>query len=263
MFLDTIMTHKLDEVARLKLNRPLAEVRTAAESAAPPLDFIAAVRRPSGAAGDRPRLIAEVKCASPSRGVLVKDFDPLRLAGIYQKNGAAAISVLTDERFFQGRLEYLSQIAALSPRLPVLRKDFILDAYQVYEARAAGADAILLIAACLQPAHLRDLHTLARELGLAPLVEVHNEAEVEAALTCQPVLMGFNNRDLHTFVTRMEVCLRLRALVPSGTTTVAESGIHTRNDVDRLAEAGMDAILVGEALVTAPDVAAAVRNLAA
>jgi indole-3-glycerol phosphate synthase len=263
MFLETIMTHKLDEVARLKLNRPLGTVRAAAESAGPPLDFVRAVMRPESLPGARPRLIAEVKCASPSRGVLVKDFDPLRLAGLYQQNGAAAISVLTDERFFQGRLEYLSQIAALSPRLPVLRKDFILDAYQVYEARAAGADAALLIAACLEPAQLRDLHTLARELGLAPLVEVHNEAELESALTCHPVLVGFNNRDLHTFVTRLEVCLRLFTLLPAGITAIAESGIHTRADVDRLAEAGMDAILVGEALVTAPDVAAAVRNLAA
>lgn len=262
MFLDMIIPHKLEEVALRKQVRPLVEVRLAAGQAAPALDFAGALRRPGGAPEASPRLIAEVKCASPSRGRLVQDFDPLRLARLYQQNGAAAISVLTDERFFQGRLDYLSQIAALSPRLPVLRKDFILDPYQVYEARAAGADAVLLITACLEPAVLQDLHALACDLGMAPLVEVHNAPELETALTCRPRLVGINNRDLHTFVTRLETSLELRPLIPPGIAVVAESGFHTRADIDRLAGAGVDAILVGEALVTAADTGAAVRSLA-
>jgi len=238
---------------------PLAEVRAQAEGTARPPDFLAAVRR---SPGERPRLIAEIKRASPSRGLLLADFDPLRLARTYRENGAAAISVLTDERFFQGSLEHLRQVSALQPRLPTLRKDFILEAYQLYEARAAGASAALLIAACLDAARLRALRELAEELGLTALVEAHDRLELELALASGARLVGINNRDLHTFVTSLETTLRLCALVPAGTVVVAESGIHARADIDRLAEVGVDAVLVGEALVTAADVAARVRELA-
>jgi indole-3-glycerol phosphate synthase len=257
--LDEILAHKRQEVALSLQARPLAQVQAAAFRNGLPLDFQAALRRPAGA---RPRLIAEVKRASPSRGLLVKDFDPLRLARTYQQNGAAAISVLTDVRFFQGSLDHLAQVAALQPRLPVLRKDFILEPYQVYEARAAGADALLLIAAALELARLVELQRLARELGMAALIEVHNLPELQTALACGASLVGINNRDLHTFVTSLETTRALRPHVPQGVTLVAESGIHTAQDVDFLAEIGVDAILVGEALVTAPDVGAKVRTLA-
>ena len=170
-------------------------MRRQAEEAAPPQDFIAALRQSTA----QPALIAEAKKASPSKGLLATNFDPLKLAQDYQESGAAAMSVLTDVNYFQGHLDYLRQIAALPQRLPLLRKDFLFDPYQVYEARAAGADAVLLIVAHLSSAQLRDLHQLAVELGMAALVEVHTQAELEAALACDPQLVGINNRDLHTF----------------------------------------------------------------
>ncbi len=257
--LDEILIHKRVELAERMAAVPLEQVRAAAEAGLTPLDFCAALRRPAGA---RPRLIAEVKCASPSRGLLVADFDPLGLAATYCANGAAAISVLTDERFFRGSLEHLRQVAALLPRLPVLRKDFILEEYQLYEARAAGASAVLLIVAALAPARLRVLQAACDRLGLAALVEVHAEDEVEAALASGARLVGINNRDLGTFQVKLETSLCLRPLIPAGVMVVAESGIHKRADVDCLAAAGVDAVLVGEALVTAGDVAAKVRELA-
>lgn len=261
--LEEIFAHKREEVARRKVEQPLNAVRSAAESAGPPLDLVNAVRaRVVAGSPAYPRLIAEVKKASPSRGLLAPDFDPLRLARLYQENGAAAISVLTDERYFQGSLEYLRQIAALRPRLPLLRKDFVYDPYQVYEARLAGADAVLLIVAMLAPTQLQELHALARELGMAALVEVHSETEMRAALDCNPALVGINNRDLRDFSVHLETTLRLRPLAPPGVCLVAESGIHSRSDAARLGEAGIDAILVGEALVTAAEVGAQVRNLA-
>jgi indole-3-glycerol phosphate synthase len=255
--LDEIFAYKREEVAARQRVISLGQVRSDAEQTAPPLDFIAGLH----ASDHRPALIAEVKRASPSRGVLVENFDPLGLAAIYQQNGASAISVLTDERYFQGHLDYLRSIARLTPRLPLLRKDFICDAYQVFEARAAGADCVLLIAAYLEAGELRDLHTLARELGMAALVEVHSREELETALTCSPRLVGINNRDLRDFTVRLETTLLLRPFVPDGVTLVSESGIHTSADAQRLADEGIDAVLVGEALVTAPDVAAKVRSL--
>lgn len=255
--LDEIFAYKREEVAARRQAAPLSAVREAAEQAALPLDFIAALR----AAPRRPALIAEVKCASPSRGVMVKDFEPLHLAEVYRQNGASAISVLTDERYFHGHLDYLRDIARLPSRPPLLRKDFICDPYQVYEARAAGADCVLLIAAYLDRPQLGDLHALASELNMAALVEVHSRAELESALTCGPQLVGINNRDLRDFTVRLETTLSLLSLVPEGVTLVSESGIHTREDVVRLAAAGVDAILVGEALVSAADVAAKVRSL--
>ena len=190
---------------------------------------------------------------------MVADFDPLRLAKIYAVNGAAAISVLTDERYFKGHLDYLRQVRLQYPDLLLLRKDFIFDPYQVYEARSAGADAVLLIVASLEAAQLAELQTLARRLGMTALVEVHTKQEMEKALACQADLIGINNRNLHTFHTSLQTTLRLCPLVPPGVMVVAESGIHNPADVGLLYQAGIDAILVGEALVTAPDIAAKVR----
>ena len=255
-----IFAHKVTEVEQKQRAHPLAEVRAQAERSPRPLAFIDALRRTPG---QRPALIAEVKQASPSRGTLTSDFDPLRLARLYQHNGASAISVLTDERYFKGSLDNLRQIAELTPRLPLLRKDFIYDPYQVYEARAAGADAVLLIAAHLEPARLRDLHALVHELGMAALVEVHTAGELAAAVeACRPPLVGINNRNLQDFSVSLETTLHLAGLLPTGTCRVAESGIHTPADIDRVAAAGVDAVLVGEALVTAPDAAAKVRSMA-
>lgn len=255
-----IFAHKRVEVAEQQSRTPLAEVRAAVEAAPPTLDFVAALRRPPEA---KPRLIAEIKRASPSRGLLAPIPDPTVLAQVYMDNGAAAISVLTDQRYFQGSLDDLRAVAGMKARVPLLRKDFLCDPYQVYQARAAGADAVLLIAASLDKAELRDLHVLASELGLAALVEVHDESELEKALAaCNPGLVGVNNRNLRDFSVRLETTLALRARVPYGVCMVAESGIHSAADVERLREAGVDAILVGEALVTAPEPAAKVRSLA-
>lgn len=258
--LDAILAHKRAELAALKESTSLAAMRAMAENAAPPLDFEAAIRRsPQG----RPRLIAEIKRASPSRGLLARaEFDPLRLAEAYRDNGASAFSVLTDERFFGGSLENLRQVAALQPRLPVLRKDFILEEIQIYEARSAGASAVLLIVACLEHSQLRDFSALAKALGMTALVEVHSLPELEVALQAEAQVIGINNRDLRTFDVHLETTLRLCPHIPQGLAVVAESGIHTRADVDVLAEAGVDALLVGEALVVAQDTAAKVKELA-
>lgn len=258
--LDEIFAQKALEVEDLKQSRPLDEVRRQAAQAAPARNFIGALRR---LPGQRPALIAEIKRASPSRGVLIREFDPIRLAHLYIENGASAISVLTEARYFQGGLDILLQMTGLEPRPPILRKDFIFDPYQVYEARAAGADAILLIAAYLPPEALARLHSLAASLGMAALVEVHTQAEVEKALSaCQPPLLGINNRNLADFTVDLANTARLRSLIPDGTVVVAESGIHSPADIDQLMPAGIDAILVGEALVTAPDPAARIRSLA-
>ncbi|HWQ14935.1 MAG TPA: indole-3-glycerol phosphate synthase TrpC, partial [Roseiflexaceae bacterium] len=250
-----------------------------AAAAPPPRDFAAALRG-TGASRDWPALIAEVKKASPSKGVLIEHFDPLALARTYAENGAAALSVLTDARFFQGSLKYLEGIregqtgdtrhatrdaAASSPvSCPLLRKDFILEPYQVYEARAYGADALLLIVAALADEALRALLALTHELGMQALVEVHDEAELERALEAGASLVGVNNRDLHTFATTLETTGRIAARLPAvgRPLLVSESGICTHADVARVRDWGADAILVGEALVTAGDIAARVRELA-
>jgi indole-3-glycerol phosphate synthase len=257
--LDEIFAAKHVEVRQRNRLIPLVEIRRRAEAAPPPHDFAGALCRPT--AQSPLRLIAEIKRASPSRGTLSKDFNALRLATVYRDNGAAAISVLTDEKYFQGSLDILEKVAALPARPPLLRKDFLYDPYQVYEARAAGGDAVLLIAAALDTQQLADLSALARELKMAALVEVHNQVELEAALSCCPALIGVNNRDLRTFEVSLDTCLRLRPLIPAGTLAVAESGIHTHQDVEQLAQAGFDAMLVGEKLVTAVDPAAALRDL--
>lgn len=256
--LDQIFAHKREEIAGRAHRLPLEAVSLAAETVPPARPFLI----PRIGFAERPALIAEVKHRSPSRGLLAPGFDPLRLARLYIENGAAAISVLTDERFFGGHIDHLRQIANLPGRPPLLRKDFLCDPYQVYEARAAGADAVLLIVAGLPADTLRELHALALALGMTPLVEVHTRAELETALDLRPLLVGINNRNLHDFGVQLETTLALRPFVPPGIAVVSESGIHTRQDVDRLAECGIDAILVGEAIVTAPDPQAKLRELA-
>ncbi len=259
--LEEIFAHKQVEVEREKSAHPLRDLRQEAEAAPPPLDFTAALRH--NHPGQHPALIAEIKRSSPSRGSINAGLDPVELARIYQQNGASAISVLTDRHYFSGSLDDLRQIVRLTPRLPVLRKDFLFDPYQVYEARAAGADAVLLIAACLEASQLCDLHGLAAALGMASLVEVHCASELEMVFKIsRPPLVGINNRNLHDFSVDLETTIRLRPLIPPPTCVVAESGIHTPADVERLAAAGIDAILVGEALVSAADPAAKVRSLA-
>ncbi len=252
--LDKIIAHKREELVQQKRDKPLATWRAEAESTALPRDFLAALRAPGVS------LIAEVKKASPSKGLLCPDFDPVRLARTYAANGAAAISVLTDERFFQGSLDDLRAVRE-AVDIPVLRKDFIVDAYQVYEARAAGADAVLLIVAALDDATLHDLYTRIRQLGMAALIEVHNAAELERALSLRPRLIGVNNRDLRTFHVTLDTTAALRPRIPDEVVLVAESGIHTPEDVARLAVIGVDAMLVGEALVTAGDIGGKVKSL--
>ena len=246
------------------------ELYDVAMSSPAPRDFLAAVKRhrfgthPSIGSGRRPSLIAELKRASPSKGILAPHLDLFQVANIYAQNGASAISVLTDEKFFMGKLETLRELRfTRKSELPLLRKDFIIEEVQLYESKAKGADAVLLIiAAFTYDKHLSDLHALAIELGLTPLVEVHDEAETERALKLKDVkLIGINNRNLATFDVTLETTERLRPMIPSNIPVVAESGIFTAQDVERLSNANVDAILVGEALVTAPDIGAKVREL--
>lgn len=261
---DIIRYKKLEELPRQKEKISPATLRAQAVFTPPARDFVAALKNARGAA-----LIAEVKKASPSKGLLRPKFDAVELATDYARHGASAISVLTDARFFQGNLDFIPQIqSALEPErrrldrpVPVLRKDFIVDPYQVYEAKVAGADALLLIAACLKDNELADLLTLTRKLGLTALVEVHNRAELERVLPLQPRLLGVNNRDLRDFSVNLNICIELRRYVPAEICFVAESGIHTRADVQRLVKEGVDAILVGEAIVKHKDVGPKVREL--
>jgi indole-3-glycerol phosphate synthase len=207
------------------------------------------------------RLVAEIKKASPSRGVLAERFDPVALASTYARHGAAAISVLTDEKYFQGSLDLLAAIRA-NVSVPLLRKDFMLDDYQLWESRAAGADAILLIVAIVDAARLADLLATAKGIGLAALVEAHTADEVETALSVGARIIGLNNRDLRTFQTRIETTLSLLPLIPAGPLVVSESGFADAAQVRRVVAAGAHAVLVGEGLVTASDVGAKVRELA-
>lgn len=254
--LDEIMTHHRERLPRVMAERPLADLRAMAAVAPPPRDFVAAVRAPGVS------LIAECKKASPSKGLIVPDYEPVRLARAYEKGGARAISVLTDTRHFQGTLEHLRDVRE-AVRLPVLRKDFLFHPYQLYEARVAGADAVLLIAAVLGDNDLAELHALARRLGLAALVEVHNEAELARVLPLGPVLVGVNNRDLQTFEIDLGTTARLRALIPPAVAVVGESGLKTPDDVAAMRAAGVDGVLIGEALARSKDVVAATRQLVA
>ena len=206
------------------------------------------------------RLIAEVKKASPSKGVILADFDPIAIAKTYQRHGASCLSVLTDQNYFQGNIEYLRQIRSVT-NLPVLRKDFILDIYQLIEARAAGADAVLLIAECLDDQSLRQLHDATIELGMIPLVELHDPDNLSRVLDVGAQLVGVNNRDLRTFETDIDHTIRLRRQIPLDVAVVGESGIRTRSDVERLESAKVQAMLVGESLMASTDIGTAVDFL--
>ena len=255
------------EVAQRRASLPLETLEQRLAAAPPVRDFAAALRQPG-----RVALIAEIKKASPSRGVLIEDFDPLRLAEIYMNNGASALSILTDEPFFQGSLAYLQAVReAQQPAawaVPLLRKDFLIDPYQVVEARVAGADAVLLIVAALDDPTLRTLLARTRALGMHALVEVHDLAELDRALAAGAEVVGVNNRNLHSFETTLATTARIAehlAARTAGTNRpvlVSESGIHTPQHVAQVREWGADAILVGEALVTAADIGARVRALA-
>lgn len=255
--LNRIMDHKRTEIAAARGRVSIAELELLAKQAPPPRDFAAALRakHPMG-------LIAEVKRASPSAGLIRADFDPVAIAKTYAENGAACISVLTDEKFFQGHLDYLRQIRA-AVDLPLLRKDFILDEYQIIEARAAGADCVLLIAECLDQAQLVDLYAVASSLGMQALVELHDACHLDRVLRLNPILMGVNNRDLRVMKTNLDHCIELRKLVGSEVLFVGESGIHTREHVERLMSGGVHAMLVGETLMKSPDIGAKVRELLA
>jgi indole-3-glycerol phosphate synthase len=255
MILDQILAHKVEEVASCKEQVPLARLRAQAELQEPPRDFIGALRD-----ARRPALIAECKKASPSKGLLRADYDVQQLAQIYDDNGAAALSVLTDERFFQGSLADLSAARSIS-LLPALRKDFVVDEYQLYEARAAGADAVLLIVAALDDARLKAFYQLTCALRMAALIEVHDLKELERTFRVGPQLIGVNNRNLRDFSVDLQTTAKLRVRIPGNVLVVAESGIHSAADVAELALMGVDAMLVGEALVTAKDVGAKVREL--
>jgi indole-3-glycerol phosphate synthase len=248
--LERIMAVKRAEVAASKDALPSAEVQARARSASPPRDFVAAMRHKI--AGGAAAVIAEIKRASPSRGILREDFAPAEIARSYEAGGAACLSVLTDRQFFQGRQEHL-QAARAACSLPVLRKDFIFDPYQVHEARAMGADCILLIAACLSIEELKGLEEAAAALGMAVLVEVHDAAELDAALGLRTPLLGINNRDLRSFETRLETTLDLLPGIPRDRIVITESGILSTADVARMRSAGVNAFLVGEAFMRADD----------
>ena len=253
--LDRIVANKKEEIAAARTRRDLSLLRELAKQAPAPRDFLGALR-----GHDRVRLIAEVKKASPSKGLIRDDFNPVEIARAYESAGAAAISVLTDEPFFQGRLDYLTSIRN-AVNIPVLRKDFILDEYQVYEARVAGADAVLLIAECLEQQQLVDLYGLIQQLGMTALIELYDPANLERVVQTGTPLIGVNNRDLHTFALDLNHVVRLKDQMPSEVTVVAESGIFTSSDVRFIAEAGIHAMLVGESLMRQPDVAQAVHAL--
>jgi len=257
MILDTIIAYKHRELQERQTSLPLAELAVRAKEAAPPRDFAEALQTPKIGAVS---LIAEVKKASPSVGIIRDDFDPVAIAKTYEDNGASCLSVLTDEKFFQGHDAYLEGIQE-SNSLPILRKDFVVSDWQIYESRALRADAVLLIVAALSPMQIADYQAIAHELGMAALVEVHTEAEMEVALGANATLIGINCRDLNTFVTDLGSVERLAPMVPKSVTLVAESGLKTPADVRRVADAGAKAILVGETLMRSPDIGAATRAL--
>ncbi|MFM9964713.1 MAG: indole-3-glycerol phosphate synthase TrpC [Planctomycetaceae bacterium] len=256
--LDDIVADKLTEIAAAKQRVSVESLASRLASAAPPRDFVAALQSSAERIGVG--MIAEVKKASPSAGLIRADFDPVAIAKTYEANGAACISCLTDEKYFQGRLEYLTAIKQ-AVSLPVLRKDFIVDRYQVLEARAAGADAILLIAECLDDCHLRDLYFYASELGMECLIELYEPDNLDRVLKLQPPLVGVNNRNLKTMITDFDQTIRLAPRIAAQSLLVAESGIRTRADVERLVAAGCRAILVGESLMRSADIGASVREL--
>lgn len=252
--LDKIMAHKQRELTAAKRQVSVANLEYLLPKIDPPRDVNKFLRK------DTVSLIAELKKASPSKGVFVEDFVPTEIASEYQKYGASAISVLTDENFFQGHISYLRNVRN-TVDLPILRKDFILDPYQIIEARAGGADMVLLIAACLDDVLLRELYRTVQSYGMTALVEVHNTKEMERVLKLNPNLVGINNRNLHTFEVDLNTTVNLAKLCPPEVTLVGESGINTTEDVETLAQSGVHAVLVGESLILAEDRPAKIKEL--
>jgi indole-3-glycerol phosphate synthase len=254
--LEKIVEKKRDRLSSAKHRTSLKELKSLARSIEPPRDFGAAIRR--GNAGIR--IISEIKKASPSKGLIRADFDHEMIAAVYENKGVDAISVITEEDFFQGRLEFLQEVKRAVTR-PVLRKDFVFEEYQIYEARTKGADALLLIAALLDVRQADDLIGLSDELGMAVLFEVHEEGELEKALRMNVSIIGINNRDLKTLSVDLNTSLMLRKEIPGDRTVVCESGIRTRDDVLKVEAAGLDAILVGTCLMESPDIGAKLDQL--
>lgn len=253
--LDKIVATKREEIVRAKAETPLSALEEQLDGAPAVRDFFAALAEPAEIS-----LIAEVKKASPSKGVIREDFHPVEIAMTYEQHGAACISVLTDEPYFQGSLDYLKAVRA-AVGIPVLRKDFIIDPYQVVVARLAGADAVLLIAECLEDGQLKSLHDQIVALGMTPLVELYDPENVGRVVDAGARLIGVNNRNLHTFEVDIDHTLRLREQIPEDRAVVGESGIRTRADVERLQAAGVAAMLVGETLMREPDIGVAVTRL--
>ncbi len=255
MILDTIIAHKQKELAAEQAQAPLTQLETEVVNLPPTRDFRDAI-----AGSGTVKLIAEVKKKSPSKGVIREDFDPISIAETYVQNGAAAVSVLTDKHFFAGELAYLRAIRDIID-VPLLRKDFTIDPYHIYQARVAGADAILLIVAALTEAQLRTFMDVADSLSLACLVEVHTPEELAIALDVDAQIIGINNRDLRTFHTDIATTFRLREAIPADKVVVSESGIYSREDVTKLQEANVQAMLVGESLMRSPDIGKQVQLL--
>lgn len=254
MFLEKIVKAKQEEIEQSKGRIPLAELKSRARDLAPPRDLVAALDRRAC------NVIAEIKKSSPSKGRLRDDFDPLQIASVYAENGASALSVLTDRQFFEGEKSYLAEIRN-AVKIPLLRKDFIIDPYQIYETRVLGGDALLLIARLLDAKKLSDYLELSRALGLSSLVEIHNGEDLEKALAAGARLMGINNRDLGTFTTDLDASLKLAPLIPKGVSVVSESGIKTRKDIETLMDAGIHSFLIGETLMRADDMGRKLREL--
>jgi indole-3-glycerol phosphate synthase len=256
MILDKIVAHKKLEIDSQKKDVPPDEIKKNLSSVGAVRGFKQAI-----SVRDKVNLIAEIKKASPSKGIIRSDFDPEAIARIYESNGAAAISVLTDEKFFQGRLSFLADVRSVTSSVPLLRKDFIIDEYQIYQSRLAGADAILLIAAILNLSTLDRYLNIAHEIGLDCLVEVHSEDELDIVLKTDAPVIGINNRDLHTFNTDIQTTAKLSGKVPEDRVIVSESGIFSKEDVEFLREFNVNAILVGESLMRSDDIGLKVRQL--
>lgn len=255
--LSQIISNSLQELEYRKRILPVAELKKMALEQPLPFDLRSALR------GNGVKLVAEVKKASPSRGIICPDFDPVKIAQTYADNGAAAISVLTEEKYFQGSLEHLKNIKKVlgNNRLPLLRKDFLLDPYQIYQSRAYGADSVLLIVSILTPGKLQEFLGISHELDMRCLVEVHNEAEVNIALQSDAMIIGINNRDLNNLKVDFAVTERLKPLIPLDRIVVSESGIKDRSNIERCQQLGINAVLVGESLMSAPDIAARMEEL--
>ena len=253
--LDEIIQHKRTEIAEARARTPICELQAQLKDVPSPRGFLSALRTASA-----PALIAEVKKASPSAGVIRADFDPVAIAQIYEEAGATCLSVLTDEHFFQGHLEFLRQIRQVVS-IPVMRKEFVIDRYQIAEARVAGADAVLLIAECLSDDELPDLYGYIRELGMDALIELYDQENAPRVLATGTELVGINNRDLRTFQTTLDHTYQMKKSIPANVLLVSESGIRSHEDICHLRAAGVGAVLVGETLMRQSDIAAAVQNL--